>query len=184
MQTELAPERACLLVVDVQEKLFPLIENPCEVLEKMLLLIQGIKLLHVPIFISEQYPKGLGNTIEAIRQAAGPEAEYFSKTSFSCLKDDKIKEHFKKLPRSQCIVIGIEAHVCIFQTVRSLIQEGKEVVVANDAISSRSIYDFSTSIAEMRDLGARISSTETILFELLGDSKKPEFKALSALIKS
>lgn len=183
MQNELDPYKTSLLVVDVQEKLFPLIENPCEVLEKMLLLIKGVKLLHVPIFISEQYPKGLGSTIEAIRETAGPEAEYFSKTTFSCLKDDKIKEHFKMLPRPQCIVIGIEAHVCIFQTVRSLIREGKEVVVANDAISSRSIYDFSTAIAEMRDLGARISSTETILFELLGDSKKPEFKALSALIK-
>lgn len=183
MQEELSPQKAALLIVDVQEKLFPLIENPCEVLEKMLLMIKGAKLLHLPILISEQYPKGLGSTIEAIKTEAGSEAEYFAKTTFSCLKDEKIKEHFKKMPRQQCIVIGIEAHVCIFQTVRSLIQEGKEVIVANDAISSRSIYDFSTSIAEMRDLGARISSTETILFELVGDSKKPEFKAFSALIK-
>lgn len=183
MQAELSPDNASLLIVDVQEKLFPLIENPCEVLEKMLLMIKGAKLLSLPIYISEQYPKGLGNTIEAIRQELGPSAEYFSKTTFSCLKDEKIKAHFNSLTRKQCIVIGIEAHVCILQTVRSLIQEGKQVVVANDAISSRSIYDFSTSIAEMRDMGARISSTETILFELMGDSKHPNFKALSALIK-
>lgn len=183
MQSELLCQNAALLVVDVQEKLFPLIENPCEVLEKMLLMIKGAKLLQIPIFISEQYPQGLGNTVEAIRSEAGLQAEIFRKTTFSCLKDEKIKESFNKIPRMQWIVIGIEAHVCIFQTVRSLIQEKKEVVVANDAISSRSIYDFSTSIGEMRDLGARISSTETILFELMGDSKHPEFKALSALIK-
>lgn len=181
---ELNPKEACLLVVDVQEKLFPLIENPCEVLQKMLLLIKGARVLHVPILVSEQYPKGLGGTIEAITQTVGQEAEYFSKTTFSCLKDKAIHERFKELPYKQCILMGIEAHVCILQTARSLIQEGIEVIVANDAISSRSIYDFSTAIAELRDLGARISSTETILFELLVDSSKPEFKAISALIKS
>lgn len=184
MHIELTPEKACVLVVDVQEKLFPLIENPCEVLEKILLLIKGAKLLHVPILISEQYPQGLGNTIEAIKDSVGSDARYFTKTTFSCLKDETIKQQFRSLPFEQYIVLGIEAHVCIFQTVRSLIQEGNQVVVANDAISSRSIYDFSTAIAEMRDLGARISSTETILFELLRDSKNPAFKAISALIKS
>lgn len=181
---ELKAEEVGLLVVDMQEKLFPLIEHPCEVLEKSLKLIKGCQLLNIPIVLSEQYPKGLGSTIEAIRKTAGPEVKALSKTTFSCLKDPLIEKEIKAMPCSQWIVMGIEAHVCVLQTARSLIQAGKQVIIANDAISSRSIYDFSTAIAELRDMGARISSTETILFDLIGDSQHAEFKALSALIKS
>ncbi len=180
----LDPKKAGLLIVDVQEKLFPLIEHPCEVLEKLLKLIQGCRLLKLPIVISEQYPKGLGSTIEAVRELAGPDAVTYTKTAFSCLNDPYIKQEMDKNPCTQWIVAGIEAHVCVLQTARSLLQSGKQVVIANDAISSRSIYDFSTAISELRDMGARISSTETILFDLLEDSKHPDFKAFSALIKS
>lgn len=176
-------KKSALLVVDVQEKLFPLVAHPTEMLDKLLTLIDGCQIMHLPILISEQYPKGLGSTIEAIRQKLAAPAPTFSKTSFSCLKSPEIAEAVIQTNRSQWIVAGIEAHVCIFQTARSLLQAGKQVVVVNDAISARSIYDFSTAIAELRDLGARISSTETVLFELLGDSTKPEFKALSQLIK-
>lgn len=181
---ELNIDDSALLIVDVQEKLFPLVERPCEVLEHSLKLIQGCKLLDLPIVISEQYPKGLGNTIPAIKDVAGPNAKTYSKTTFSCLNDPIFEKGILDLPKSQWIVIGIEAHVCILQTVRSLLKANKEVIIANDAISSRSIYDFSTAIAELREMGARISSTETILFELLQDSKHPQFKAFSALIKS
>lgn len=86
-------------------------------------------------------------------------------------------------PTDQWVLIGIEAHVCVLQTAKDLIAEGKQVVVLNDAIGSRSIYDFSTAIAEMRDCGVRITSTETILFELLRNSQAAEFKAMSQLIK-
>lgn len=180
----LDPADAVLLVVDIQEKLFPLVEHPCEMLAKAILLLKGCQLLNLPILLSEQYPKGLGSTIEAIRSLMGPEGRYFSKTTFSCLKDPILEQEVAQVGRSQWILMGIEAHVCILQTARSLIEAGHEVIVANDAISSRSIYDFSTAIAELRDLGARITSTETILFELLGDAKNPEFKAISQLIKS
>lgn len=181
---ELNPENAVLLIVDVQEKLFPLVEHPCEMLDKGLKLIQGCRLLKMPIMITEQYPKGLGQTIEAITESAGEEAKVFSKTTFSCFRDPVIEKEMETTSRIQWIVMGIEAHVCIFQSVRSLLEKGKEVVVVNDAISSRSIYDFSTAIAELREMGARISSTEAILFELLQDSKHPDFKAFSALIKT
>lgn len=184
MTSALDPKKAGLLIVDIQEKLFPLIDHPCEVLEKGIKLIKGCQLLGIPIIISEQYPKGLGNTIDAIRQAAGSDAQVFTKTTFSCLNDPDIEKTFEKLTFSQWIVMGIEAHVCVLQTARSLLNTGKEVIIANDAISSRSIYDFSTAIAELRDMGARITSTETILFELIRDSKHPSFKSLSQLIKS
>ena len=105
------------------------------------------------------------------------------KTSFSCIDDDHVKTALLVQPITQWVLIGIEAHVCILQTAKDLLGLGKQVVVLNDAISSRSIYDFSTAIAELRDCGVRISSTETILFELLRDSKSSEFKEISQLIK-
>lgn len=181
---ELKAEEAGLLVVDMQEKLFPLVSHPCEILEKSLKLIKGCKLLKLPIVISEQYPKGLGLTIEAIRKEVGPETKPLSKTTFSCLKDPGFEKEIQLMPCSQWILMGIEAHVCVLQTARSLIQAGKQVIIASDAISSRSSSDFSTALAELRDMGARISSTETILFDLIGDSKHAKFKDLSALIKS
>ena len=99
------------------------------------------------------------------------------------MDDDLVKAELLLAPVSQWVLAGIEAHVCVLQTAKDLLEQGKQVVVLNDAISSRSIYDFSTAIAEMRDCGARISSTETVLFELLRDSKAAEFKEISQLIK-
>lgn len=179
----LKPESSALLVIDVQEKLFPHIDRPCEVMEKMQLLIRGIQLLNVPVVVTEQYPAGLGPTIKPLSDLIGEAGLYPSKTTFSALGDDKVKKVLTGMQKEQWIVVGIEAHVCVLQTVHDLLNENKEVVVINDAISSRSIYDFSSAIADMRDMGARIASTETVLFELFHDAKHPQFKAFSALLK-
>lgn len=183
MKKRLEPQRTALLIVDVQEKLFPHIDRPCEVMEKMQLLIKGMKLLDVPVIATEQYPKGLGPTIKTLQDFLGEKAVCPAKTCFSALGDPSVKKSLDDLKRDQWVLAGIEAHVCVLQTARDLIEQGKQVVVVNDAISSRSIYDFSTAIAEMRDLGARVSSTETVLFELFRDAKHPQFKAFSALIR-
>jgi nicotinamidase-related amidase len=172
-----------LLIIDVQEKLFPLIERREEFLENLQKVIAGFHILGLPIYVTEQYPAGLGNIISEVRHALGPGQIYFSKTTFSCLGDERIREILLDQKISQWVMVGIEAHVCVLQTVKEFLNAGKDVTVLNDAISSRSIYDYSTAIAEMRDLGARISSTETILFELVRDSKAPEFKQISQLIK-
>lgn len=179
----LSENSAGLLIVDVQEKLFPHVDRPCEIMERIHLLIKGVKLLQIPVVVTEQYPQGLGGTIKTIIELLDDTSKVGSKTSFSVMGDDTTKQLLTSTGRKQWIVAGIEAHVCVLQTVRDLIEQGNEVVVVNDAISSRSIYDFSTAIAEMRDLGARISSTETVLFELFRDAKHPQFKAFSALIK-
>lgn len=176
-------DKAALLIVDVQEKLFPHVDRPCEVMEKIQLLVNGVKLLSLPIVVTEQYPAGLGETIKPLKDLLENANFAPSKTTFSVLADEKGLETVNKTGRKQWIVVGIEAHVCVLQTVRDLIEEGNDVVVVNDAISSRSIYDFSTAIAEMRDMGARIASTETVLFELFHDAKHPQFKALSALLR-
>lgn len=176
-------KKTALLVIDVQDKLFNQVERSCEMMLTLQKVIKGFQILNLPILVSEQYPKGLGPTIATVKSALHDEQEYLSKTTFSCLKDPLIKEKIKSLKADQWVLVGIEAHVCVLQTAKDLLKMGKEVVVLNDAISSRSLYDFSTAIAEMRDCGARISSAETILFELLGDSQADEFKEMSQLIK-
>lgn len=174
-----AAKTACL-IVDVQEKIYPLMFEPLELLDKLKLMIQAAQLLNLPLVTTEQYPKGLYHTIQALKDLLGPSQHYFTKTTFSACQDPTIREALKQ---EQWILLGIEAHVCIQQTAYDLIQMGKQVVVISQAISSRSIYDYSTAIAEMRDMGARIASCEAVLFELLGDSKHPQFKAISQLIK-
>jgi nicotinamidase-related amidase len=176
-------DKAALVVVDVQEKLFPLIDRPCEVMERLKVLIQGAALLEVPIIATEQYPKGLGGTIAPLKDLIGSQGSYPAKTTFSACAEASSLQAITQTGKTQWIVAGIEAHVCVLQTVRDLLDKGFNVVVVNDAISSRSVYDFSTAIAEMRDMGARIASTETVLFELVHDAKHPKFKAFSQLIK-
>jgi len=172
-----------LLVIDVQEKLFPYVENSCHVMQAMQKVIRGFQILGLPIYVSEQYPKGLGSTVATLKGILGDQQHYQTKTVFSCLDDAGVKKALLSAPINQWILIGIEAHVCVLQTAKDLLALGKQVVVLNDAISSRSIFDYSTAIAELRDCGARITSTETVLFELLRDSKVAEFKEISQLIK-
>ncbi len=175
--------RTALLVVDVQEKLFNLVERRSDTLKAIKKMVRGAQILGVPILVSEQYPQGLGATEPQLRESLGSDQQYLSKTTFSVMADPTIRGIVEGCDKEQWIVVGIEAHVCILQTVRDLLAAGKQVTVLNDAISSRSIYDYSTAIAELRDLGARISSVETMLFELVHDSKAPEFKQISDLVK-
>lgn len=180
----LSRQKCGLMIIDVQDKVFRTVENPCEVMYNMQKAIKGALLLGLPIVVTEQYPQGLGSTIGAIKALLGEKQVYLPKTTFSCLGDAAIKDQILAMPIDQWILVGIEAHVCILQTAMELIEAKKQVVVLNDCISSRSIYDFSTAIAEMRDIGVRVSSTETVLFELIKDSKAAEFKQLSQLIKN
>ena len=180
---KLLRENTGLLLIDVQEKLFPYVENSCPVMQTLQKAVRGFQILNLPIYATEQYPQGLGPTVATLKGVLGQDQKYLVKTTFSCLDDAIIKEELLKAPVDQWVVVGIEAHVCVLQTVKDLIENGKQVTVLNDAISSRSIYDFSTAIAELRDCGARISSTETVLFELLRNSKAAEFKEISQLIK-
>jgi len=180
---KLSREQTGLMVVDVQDKLFAQVERPCEVLQSMNKVIKGFQILKLPIVVTEQYPQGLGGTVASLKAILGSQQEILAKTTFSCFGDELIKKTILESPVNQWILVGIEAHVCILQTAKDLLAANKQVVVLNDGISSRSIFDFSTAIAELRDCGARISSTETVLFELLQDSKAPEFKQISQLVQ-
>lgn len=180
---KLSRENTSLLIIDVQEKLIKLVDHSAEILCNIQKIIKGFQILRIPIVVSEQYPQGLGSTVPALQTYLGEGISYVEKTSFSCLGSADLKKRFLSQPAKNWVLCGIEAHVCVLQTAKDLLGEGKGVVVLNDAISSRSIFNYSTAIAELRDMGARITSTETILFELVEDAKNPEFKAISQLIK-
>lgn len=173
-----------LLIIDVQDKVFASVERGAEILQALFKVIKGFETLRLPIFLSEQYPQGLGETLTPLKTLLGDAYSPWTKTTFSCMDDKVLREHILSLPIQQWVVVGIEAHICVLQTAKGLVQAGKQVAVLNDAIASRSIYEFSTGIAEMRDSGIRISCVETILFELLKDARAPEFKSISQLIKS
>ncbi len=180
---KLQRDLAGLLIVDVQEKLIAYKDRSAEVLKSIQMMIKGFRILALPIVVTEQYPQGLGSTVAGIKCLLGDHQNYFSKTSFSCMGEPHIQSEILNRGISQWVVVGIEAHVCVLQTAKDLLEAKCDVVVLNDAITSRSIYDFSTAIAEMRDCGIRISSCETVLFELLKNSEAEEFKKISQLVK-
>lgn len=179
----LSRQKTGLLVIDIQEKLFPRVERSYEMLCKVNQAVKGFRIFGLPIVVTEQYPQGLGETVSSLKHVLGNDQKYLSKTSFSSLGDEVAKKNILSNPVDCWVLVGVEAHVCVLQTAKELLSENKHVVVLNDAISSRSIYDYSSAIAELRDCGARISTTETILFELLEDAKAPEFKEISQLIQ-
>jgi len=173
-----------LWIVDVQENLFSLVDRSYEVLEKICFTLEASQKLSLPIFVSEQYPKGLGNTVQAIKERLPQNQMIFSKTAFSGYCEPTIKQEIDKMGIETWILVGIEAHICVLQTAKDLLDAGMGVVVLNDAVSSRSMFDFSTAMGELRDEGARLSSCETVIYELIRDSAFHEFKAILPLVKA
>jgi nicotinamidase-related amidase len=172
-----------LIVVDMQTKVLDKVERAKEIVLAAQVTIQSMHLLNCPVVFTEQYPEGLAKIDPHVSKCMLPQDKVFSKTAFSCMKDAAIRDYLLDSYKKKIVLIGIEAHVCIYQTAKDLIEEGFEVTILNDVISSYSLYDYSTAIALMRDLGVTISSLETFLFSLLEDAKHPKFKEVQALIK-
>jgi nicotinamidase-related amidase len=174
---------AALLVVDVQERLGAAMD-PARFersLKNTEILVESAKTLGLPILVTEQYPKGLGPTVRSIRQALSSEPT--AKVAFSCIAVDDVARRLKESGRTQVIVAGMETHVCVFQTVRDLLAEGYVPFVPRDAVLSRTTENQETGLSLMRDAGATVTSTETVVFDLLGAAGTPEFKKLSPLVK-
>ncbi|HTP29778.1 MAG TPA: isochorismatase family protein [Anaeromyxobacteraceae bacterium] len=172
---------ACLLVVDVQEKLVPLLLDFGAVERRCRATILGARELGLPVLATEQYPKGLGPTVASLREVLPtPPLE---KRHFSCSSEADFAKALLGTNRKQVIVIGVEAHICVFQTVRDLVWSGHDVFVCADAVTSRLEEHRRIALEQMRDLGAVVTSTETVLFDLLEVCGTPEFKRISALVK-
>ena len=175
-------ETSQLLIVDIQQKLAPAIENCAQVTANSIRLLSGASQLGVPAFVSEQYVRGLGHSIESIQKAA-VNAKFFEKTHFSCAAEPGILELLHAPKRPQIILTGTEAHVCVLQTAFGLLSAGFEVFLVADATSSRTPENLSAAIERMRAGGINIVTTEMVLFEWLHQAGTDEFRALLPLIK-
>lgn len=178
----LKPESTALLIIDIQEKILKVMSNPDGVIENTLKLIKGFKVLSLPIFLTEQYPKGLGGTASALSEelvGINP----IQKMSFSCFGADKFFQRLIDNNVMQVVVCGIETHVCVQQTVLDLLANNFQVNVAADAVSSRREIDFTTALNRMRSHGAEITTAESILFELLNICGTDQFKQISKIVR-
>jgi nicotinamidase-related amidase len=178
----LQADRSCLLLVDIQARLAPAVLDPDQVITRAGILRRAADTLAIPVIASEQYPKGLGPTVPELR-ATLEEHQILSKTTFSCFRDEKLASQVRQLARMQVVVGGMEAHVCVLQTVVDLLHNRFSVFVVADAISSRLEQSRVLAIARMREAGAAIVTTEMVLFEWLERADHPQFRALSSLIK-
>ena len=172
-------ERAALVVVDVQEAFRPAVREFDRVARNAAVLVQGAKALGVPVIATEQYPRGLGETVPEVAEhldgATGP----LEKTAFSAAA----AEGFDLGGRDQALLCGIEAHVCVSQTAHDLLDRGLEVHVARDAVTSRTEENAELGLHKMEGAGAVLTSVETALFELLGAAGTEEFKTVQRLVK-
>ncbi len=173
------------LCIDLQERLFPHIDSHSELEAQCIKLIQGLQLLNVPLLLTEQYPKGLGSTLLSVRELLGNIAPSDTpvKACFSCADDEEILHSVRETTAKNLIIFGIEAHVCVLQSVVDFRALGYTVVVVADCIGSRASADKLLALDRMRYEGAIISSCESLLFELCRRSGTDHFKQLSKLIK-
>ena len=178
----LQADQSSLLVVDIQERLAPAITGQEALIARATALIEGAGRLGVPIVVSEQYPKGLGHTVGALAPLLQGERTV-EKTHFSCLREPGFADRFRQLGRKQAVVVGMEAHVCVLQTVIDLLTQRFEVFVVADAIGSRTAESKALAIERMRTAGASVVTVEMVLFEWLERADRPEFRPLSNLIR-
>ncbi len=183
--TRLDRTRAALLIIDVQEKLMPVIHEHHAVTANIDRLVRGCHILGVPALLTEQNVKGLGATVPQVRRAFEETSGYtpIEKLCFSCVRNDAFHDALQRLGRKQIIVAGVETHVCMFQTVRDLLDGGYEITIVADAASSRTAENKDIAVRRMIADGAKLSSTEMVLFDLLVESGTDEFRAIAKLVK-
>ncbi len=175
-------EDSVLLVVDMQERLLPAMNNNEQLLKNVEKLVEGAKILGVPTVFTQQYTKGLGETVESLRNLVG-DFSYFEKKEFSCVQNLEVEQELTRIGNKNIIVCGIESHVCVLQTAIDLMENGYSTVVVSDCVSSRKQSDKDTAFDRLASEGVVFTSYEAILFEMVGSADDPNFKAISKLVK-
>ncbi len=171
-----------LLIIDVQGKLASLVDESERVEKNIRKLIRACRILDVPVLYTEQYPKGLGHTVDGIRELLVDETAH-EKITFSCCGSPDFMEHLRSLKRNDVMVAGIETHVCVYQTAIDLIEYGYTVHLITDAVSSRAPENREIGVHCIEKAGAWLKSTEMAIFELLRVAEGEKFKMISAIIK-
>lgn len=171
----LKKEDSCLLLIDVQEKLTPHVQNSESLIARCEWLLRLATELSVPHVISEQYPSGLGVTVEPLRRFGAA----LDKVHFSCGRDTRLINHLQQLKKTQIVLIGIETHVCVLQTALDLCEAGYQVFVVVDAVNSRHELDHHYGLKRIKQSGGFLVTSEMVFFEWVEKAGTPEFKALS-----
>lgn len=179
----ISKEGTVLIVIDVQEKIFPHISDKEGILKNIEKLIRFAEIMKIPILLTEQYPKGLGCTIPEVKKLI-PQIQPIERMEFGCFGSEKFKESLKKLEVQTLILTGIETHICISQTAIEGVDLGYRLCVVSDAVSSRNLDDKAVGLDRLRESGVTIVSTEMLIYELLKKAGTPEFKETLKLIKS
>lgn len=174
-------ENSAILIIDVQERLMPVISEKEIVFANVNRLIAGANILKLPLVVTEQYPKGLGHTCKEIQ--IDNDHEVIEKISFSCMLASSINDKLKAWQTKSLILAGVESHICVFKTALDALNNGYEVHIVADAVSSRREYDKEVALKRMRHAGAFVATTEMILFQLLDEAGNEEFKQISKLIR-
>jgi len=170
------------LVIDMQERLVPVMEESEQLIENCSKLIRGLQILGLPLLVTQQYTKGLGETVDEIKSAIN-DFQYIEKKDFSCFDEPVFAEKLALSGAANVIICGIESHVCVLQTAIDLKAAGYNPVVVMDCVSSRSFDNIDLASERFRYEGIMMTSLESILFELTRTSGTPEFKEISKLVK-
>ncbi len=178
-------EDTLLLIIDIQEKLAGAMDESAmeEMQEGVSRLVEGCKILDIPILMTEQYPKGLGSTVAWLKELLPEDVQPISKVHFSCRDVPEVMDALSALQRKKIILVGLETHICLYQTARDFLDEGFDVFVPSDGVLSRFEENYDVGLDLLDKAGVTITTVETILFDLLKKSGTPEFKAISQLIK-
>lgn len=174
-------ENSALLIVDVQGKLAEQVQDSSGLLNNLSILIQGARLLSIPIVWVEQLPEKLGLTHPDISQHLSGKA--FEKSTFSAWANSEIRSEIENINRRNWIVAGIECHICVYQTVRDLLHMHYAVHVVSDAVSSRTLHNKQVGLQAMQSAGAKITSTEMVMFEMQEKAEGDVFRQMIKLIK-
>jgi nicotinamidase-related amidase len=175
-------EETAAVVIDIQERLLPHIHEGDIIRRNCMKLIEGLKILSVPLLVTQQYTRGLGPTDPSIIQMF-PEFNPIEKISFSCCGEPAFTEQLDRTGKRNVILCGIESHVCVLQTCIDLLATGKRAVVVEDCVSSRKPNDKRIAIERMRQEGALITTLESLLFELTGEAGSENFRNISRIVK-
>jgi len=175
--------RSALAIIDMQEAFRDSIANFTETAERIAIMAQGAKLLNLPILVTEQYPKGLGHTASEITSVLPENVQIIEKTAFSSCGAASFRSELERLETKHVLVCGIEAHICVNQTVHDLLADGFQVHLLTDCVTSRKLPDRRAATRKMQASGAIFSTVEMALFELMRDAKHEQFRAIQKLIK-
>jgi len=179
----LRPERAVVVAVDLQEKLLPAITNHDDVVRNTVLILRLAEVLGIPVVLTTQYRKGLGDVVAEVKSVAPP-GDSLDKTSFGCFLDEGFVSHLGGLGgRDQLVVTGVESHICVAQTVLGALEMSYQAHVVSDAVGSRTRENREVGLRRMERAGALLSSAEMCVYELLGRSDTDAFKKMLPLLK-